>query len=347
MEGYVWRVVEKLLQNGIRITVIAETSHSLPASDGLQILRIPAVSRGPRWFRLWLFSIRVRHRLLHLSEFSLIHSHERTSVHHITTFHGPPFALIHTYPFWRRWSLRVWAYLWMERREVCAPNVLAVVPNSTKIASSLAHHYPCMGDRLRRPISPGVEALPTRVSRVVPQDGGVIGFVGKEWRRKGLEMVIGVCRELSISRPRLVLRIYGPEPREVQHLTSGLGFSVQCMGWRDAKPELHELDLLLHPARSEPYGMVISEAMAAQVPVVVSDACGAAADVSARNGVVLPVDGVVSDWVRACAAMLSLKEAVPAFQRSWDDVAREHIALYEEVAKQLEATRSGGQTLKS
>jgi UDP-glucose:(heptosyl)LPS alpha-1,3-glucosyltransferase len=92
--------------------------------------------------------------------------------------------------------------------------------------------------------------------------------------------------------------------------------------------------------------MVISEAMAAQVPVVVSDACGAATDVSARNGMVLPVDGVVSDWVRACDAMLSLKEAVPAFQRNWDDVAREHIALYEEVAKQLEATRSGGQTLK-
>jgi len=234
----------------------------------------------------------------------------------------------------------------MERREVCAPNVVAVVPNSTKIASTLSHYYPCIGDRLRRPISPGVEALPTRVFRAVHQDTGVIGFVGKEWRRKGLEMVIGVCRELSISRPRLVLRIYGPEAREIHHLTSGLGFSVQCMGWKDAKPELHELDLLLHPARSEPYGMVISEAMAAQVPVVVSDACGAAADVSARNGMVLPVDAGLSDWVRACEAMLSLKEAVPAFQRSWDDVAREHIALYEEVAKQLESTRSGGQTLK-
>jgi UDP-glucose:(heptosyl)LPS alpha-1,3-glucosyltransferase len=132
-----------------------------------------------------------------------------------------------------------------------------------------------------------------------------------------------------------VLRIYGPEPTEVKHLVSGRGFAVECMGWRDAKPELHELDLLLHPARSEPYGMVISEAMAAQVPVVVSDACGAAADVSASNGVVLSLDSSLADWVRACETMLSMTEAVPAFRRSWDDVAREYIALYEEVAQQL------------
>jgi len=339
MEGYVWHLAHALSQRGQQVIVFCN-EFSEGSDIRIEVKTLRCLAFGGGWLRLMLFSNAVASYVKTNGVSPLIvHSHERTSVHHITTFHGPPFALIRTYPFWRRWSLRVWAYLWMERREVCAPNVLAVVPNSTKIASTLSHYYPCMRDRLRRPIPPGVEALPTRVFRAVPQDGGVVGFVGKEWHRKGLEMTIGVCRELSISRPRLVLRIYGPESREVHHLTSGLGFSVQCMGWKDAKPELHELDLLLHPARSEPYGMVISEAMAAQVPVVVSDACGAAADVSARNGMVLPVDGVVSDWVRACDAMLSLKEAVPAFQRSWDDVAREHIALYEEVAKQLEAAR--------
>jgi UDP-glucose:(heptosyl)LPS alpha-1,3-glucosyltransferase len=169
----------------------------------------------------------------------------------------------------------------------------------------------------------------------VAREAGVVGFVGKEWRRKGLETVIQICRELSLRRPELVLRIYGPEPSEIRHLVANFGFAVECMGWRDAKPELHELDLLLHPARSEPYGMVISEAMAAQVPVVVSDACGAAVDVSTQNGVVLPVDSSLEDWVKACESMLSLTEAVPAFRRSWDDVAREYIALYEEVAQQL------------
>jgi UDP-glucose:(heptosyl)LPS alpha-1,3-glucosyltransferase len=163
----------------------------------------------------------------------------------------------------------------------------------------------------------------------------VIGFIGKEWRRKGLETALAICAILARQRPKLGLRIYGPVPTEVKHLLSGCGLAVECMGWRDAKPELRELDLLLHPARSEPYGMVISEAMAAQVPVVVSDACGAAADVSASNGIVLPVDSSIEEWAKACDEMLSLTQAVPAFRRSWDDVAREYIALYEEVAQQL------------
>ena len=340
MESYVWSLVHALLRQGAAVSVVTESEQvALSHGGALPVVRVPSSLTGPSWFRLWRFSAAVERVLSKLPPGSVIHSHERTSVHHVTTFHGPPFALIHTYPFWRRWSLRVWAYLWMERREVCAPSVLAVVPNSSNVAFTLAHYYPCMGGRLRRPIPPGVADVPTRAFRAVPQDGGVIGFVGKEWRRKGLEAALSVCAVLASQRPKLVFRIYGPEPSEINHLVSDRGFAVECMGWRDAKPELHELDLLLHPARSEPYGMVISEAMAAQVPVVVSDACGAAADVSASNGVVLPVDSALENWVKACEAMLSLAEAVPAFRRSWDDVAREHIALYQEVAERLAAMK--------
>ncbi|CAM8623541.1 RfaG Glycosyltransferase [Burkholderiales bacterium] len=342
MESYVWSLVHALLRQGVAASIVTESEQvSLSHGGLLPAVQVAPSRGGPSWFRLLRFSWTVGKVLSKLPPGSVVHSHERTSVHHVTTFHGPPFALIHTYPFWRRWSLRVLAYLWMERREVCAPSVLAVVPNSSNIASTLAHYYPCIGGRLRRPIPPGVEDLPTRAFRAVSWDAGVIGFVGKEWRRKGLETALAICAALTRQRPKLVLRIYGPDPTEIKHLVSGHGFAVECMGWKDAKPELHELDLLLHPARSEPYGMVISEAMAAQVPVVVSDACGAAADVSASNGVVLPVDSALKNWVKACEAMLSLAEAVPAFRRSWDDVAREHIALYEEVAKQLAAVKQG------
>jgi len=45
-----------------------------------------------------------------------------------------------------------------------------------------------------------------------------------------------------------------------------------------------EFDVLLHPALAEPYGMVTSEAMAARVPVVISDRCGAESHVAANAG---------------------------------------------------------------
>jgi UDP-glucose:(heptosyl)LPS alpha-1,3-glucosyltransferase len=339
MESYVWRLAQALVRRAMPVVVLC--CDACPGFDRRVVVRTLRLARfGSSWARLMVFSGMIaRFMASNRDDRFVIHSHERTSIHHITTFHGPPFALIHTYPFWRRWSLRVWAYLWMERREVCGRNVLAVVPNSAAIGATLQRYYPCIGSRLRRPISPGVEEVPIRAFRRVALEGGVVGFVGKEWRRKGLETVIRICRELSLRRPELVLRIYGPEPRDISILVKGCGFNVQIMGWKDAKPELHELDLLLHPARSEPYGMVISEAMAAQVPVVVSDACGAAADVSASNGIVLPIDSSIEDWAKACDEMLSLTQAVPAFRRSWDDVAREHIALYEEVAKQLAAVK--------
>lgn len=339
MESYVCHLANALDRLGVHVLIVcAECDTNSGYSDQLVVKVVRSLRFGSSWLRLLVFSRSAASflRSVQLGPM-IVHSHERTPAHHITTFHGPPFALIRTRPFWSRWSLRVLAYLWMERREVCAPNVLAVVPNSSNISYTLAHHYPCIGGRLRRPIPPGVQEIPRRGFRAVPSDGGVVGFVGKEWRRKGLEAVIAICAHLWFARPKLVLRVYGPDPTEIQHFAPGCSFAVQCMGWRDAKPELHELDLLLHPARSEPYGMVISEAMAAQVPVVVSDACGAAADVSALNGSVLPVHSPLEDWARACERMLSLTEAVPAFRRSWDDVAREYVALYEEVAIKLAA----------
>jgi UDP-glucose:(heptosyl)LPS alpha-1,3-glucosyltransferase len=335
MEGYVWHLAHALSQRCPQVVVLCK-EFSEGSDIRIEVKTLRCLGFGSGWVRLMLFSGAVASYARTSGVLPLIvHSHERTSIHHVTTFHGPPFALIHTYPFLRRWSLRAWAYLWMERRELCAPNVLAVVPNSSNISTTLAQYYSCMGGRLRRPIPPGVEDVPTRTYRAVAQQWGLIGFVGKEWRRKGLETALAICAALARERPKLVLRIYGPDPAEIKHLVTSLRFAVECMGWRDAKPELCELDLLLHPARSEPYGMVISEAMAAQVPVVVSDACGAAVDVSASNGVVLPVDSSLGDWVKACESMLSLKETVPAFRRSWDDVALEYIALYEEVAQQL------------
>jgi len=99
------------------------------------------------------------------------------------------------------------------------------------------------------------------------------------------------------------------------------------------------MDLLLHPARAEPYGMVIAEAMAAAVPVVISDRCGIAPDVSSESGCVLPLEAPLGEWVAACERQLSRDAPPSPFVRGWLRVAEEQLAIYRRVVTAWCATR--------
>ena len=99
------------------------------------------------------------------------------------------------------------------------------------------------------------------------------------------------------------------------------------MGWSD-QAHYAEFDVLLHPAKAEPYGMVISEAMAACVPVVISDVCGAAAHVTPDAGAVLPLSASLETWVSAIEEQLQRNDPPPRFVRGWGDVAREYEEIY-------------------
>jgi UDP-glucose:(heptosyl)LPS alpha-1,3-glucosyltransferase len=79
----------------------------------------------------------------------------------------------------------------------------------------------------------------------------------------------------------------------------------------------------------EPYGMVISEAMAAKVPVVISNQCGAASDVSPEAGAVLPTTATLETWVGALEQQLSRGQSVPGFVRGWREVAQQYETIYQ------------------
>jgi UDP-glucose:(heptosyl)LPS alpha-1,3-glucosyltransferase len=221
-------------------------------------------------------------------------------------------------------SLRVAMQLFLERRELSKTRY--IVPNSQFIKRQLAHYYPEYADKLTEPVVPGVVGGAVRPMRFVPVDGGVIGFVGKEWKRKGLPFAVEVIKRLRRTRPRLEFRVIGPSVTDIRHLFDDPEHD-QLLGWSSAS-HYTEFDVLLHPAKAEPYGMVISEAMAACVPVVISDVCGAAPQVRAEAGTVLPLDAGVDAWVDALERQLARNTATPQFVRSWREVAQEYEIIY-------------------
>jgi len=329
MERYVWELTRELQLLGHHVTVVCERCH-VEKPDGIEVYELGEVASRPRWLAQLRFSGRVTKWLSGNSDIDyLIHSHERTSVHQVTTFHGPPFATIFERPFWYWLSLRVWARLYLELRELNVAR--AIVPNSQIIKQQLAHYYPQQQTKLTEPIVPGVTPSVVREFRQVPPQGGIVGFVGKEWRRKGLPLAVKIVAQLRQTRPDLELWVVGPDAQEVQHLFSGWDGGYKLLGWCSDNAYLCEMDVLLHPAKAEPYGMVISEAMAARVPVVVSDACGAAAQVKAESGQVVPLSSLVEFWVSVVKTELARTLPPPQFVHDWRQVAEAYVETYQQV----------------
>ena len=326
MERYVWELTLQLQKRGYAVTVVCERCHTdKPA--GITVIELGEVAPRPRW----LAALRFNQRLLHWLAANpqagrLVHSHERISSHDITTFHGPPFATVFEKSWWKWISLRVVMQLFQERRELSQASL--IVPNSEIIKQQLAYYYPEFAYKLTDPVMPGVEQGVARAQRKVAADGGVIGFVGKEWRRKGLPFAVAVVAQLRRTRPNLKLVVIGPAASDVQHLFAGWPCCFKSPGWSGQAPYA-EFDVLLHPAKAEPYGMVISEAMAAKVPVVISDMCGAAEHVTAAAGAVLSLDAPVGEWLAALESQLKRSGPVPQFEHGWRDVAREYEWLYQ------------------
>ena len=331
MERYVWELTHELAAAGHQVRVLCEVLCSKQAPDGVEVIAFGTIREKPRWLAHLRFSKRVSEWIVnHPDDTRIIHSHERTCVHHVTTFHGPPFAKVKDKAWWKRISPRIAANLYLEKRELCGPQVKAVIPNSILISEALSHYYPEVTERLVAPITPGVADIPKRPDRSVNQQAGIIGFVGKEWKRKGLDIAVEIVAELHKSRPNLKFIIAGPKPDDIRHLFEHWQEkNYQLLGETDSTPLYAQFDLLLHPARQEPYGMVIAEARAAGVPVLVSDACGIANELDDQS--VLPLHAPIPDWSNICETWLG--KGSTAVIRDWRSVALDQINCYQKILK--------------
>jgi glycosyltransferase involved in cell wall biosynthesis len=133
----------------------------------------------------------------------------------------------------------------------------------------------------------GLFQLP--VGRHQPGPGGcrVVLFVGRLAREKNLEVLIRVfaryCGERPCGRLRLALVGQGPQERVLRELAQSLDIAdrVDFRGSRkrlELVKEYQRAAALILPSTSEPWGLVVNEAMLCGLPVAVSDKCGCCPD---------------------------------------------------------------------
>ena len=325
MENYVWELTHALVNKGHEVTVICEKVHKNP-DDKINVVELGVIKPKPRWLSQLKFSKRVTDffEALGSCENSIIHSHERTAVHHVTTIHGPS-ILNRKRKLLDFLSIRLRAWEFLERREVLGSNVLCVLPNSKMIAQELLEFYPKVERRLCMPAYPGVADNFSSIGEKSVR--GTVGFIGREWKRKGLQIAVSAFKDALEIKPDIRFLVAGMPPEEVSHLFKGLpSDSYELQGWQKTADFFSNINLLIHPALSEPFGMVVAEANAAHIPVLVSTQAGVADLVTDNNGCVLMPNSI--EWPSKMIELLAWDRTVESMDLSWLALADQCADVY-------------------
>jgi len=151
----------------------------------------------------------------------------------------------------------------------------------------------------------------------------VVLQVGRLVHLKAADVLI---RAVAAADAPLLLVGDGPEERRLRALAETLGASVTFTGLLE-NDELVRMyvaaDVFVLASRRETWGVVVNEAMAAGLPLVVSDQVGAGRDlvVAGRNGEVVPADDV-----DALASALRDLKADPARRETYGRASKEAIS---------------------
>jgi len=109
-------------------------------------------------------------------------------------------------------------------------------------------------------------------------------WVGQTGYRKGLDVAMAAVAQARADLPGLRLRVVGVPAGKPTEGVDWLGVIPP-----DRMAEVYRAaDLFIFPTRYESFGLVVIEAMAAGLPVIVSGQIGAGIVADGRNGVVVP-----------------------------------------------------------
>jgi UDP-glucose:(heptosyl)LPS alpha-1,3-glucosyltransferase len=171
-----------------------------------------------------------------------------------------------------------------------------------------------------------------------PCEGKVNTFLFVGDFRKGLRNCIAALAKL----PAGTLRCVGstpPAPYAAFARELGVAERVEFYGaTRNIASSYRCADVLLLPTPYDAFGMVVLEAMASGLPVIVSREAGAAELIRHReNGLILDHPEELSELMALIqadadlAARLRKRGRETALEHSWDEVARETMSVYREV----------------
>jgi UDP-glucose:(heptosyl)LPS alpha-1,3-glucosyltransferase len=356
-EGFASELTERIAMNS-RFDVHVFANRWIVTSDRVTFHKIPAI-KFPRFLSSPGFAWFVRRRIAAAGPFDLIHTHDRIFEADIYTMHGVP------HRWWireiRKKSMSQFdrATARVEDRLVIEGGCRRFLAVSGLTREIFLNEYP-VDARLVRVIHPGINTAPydqcdkERCCREIRGRYGIdaeeplILFVSTNFAVKGLDHVLRGLGRLRAGSPekRFRLLVVGRGDRKAYEQMArelGLGDAVVFAGAvaRDKLPEFYLAgDLYVMLSRFDTFGMVVLEAMAAGLPVLISGSVGARDIVrEGENGFVVdePADAdTVADKVEmmfggGLRERMGEEARKTARGHSWDATVARVLDIYEEV----------------
>lgn len=317
---------------------------------GVTAHRVPQFLTRPRWLNLGWFSAWTHWQTRR--GFDIVHSHEAVSHGNVQTIHVRPIRATR-FTGWRRmarWlavftSPRLAFYFWIEAARLKPGRCIIAVSESLR--EDVAAAYPALRDRIDI-VPPGVAAArpaedrgETRAGHGIPAEAPLLLFIAGDYDKKGLPAL----QQAMVGNPSAHLLVVGnanyipPARKRAEEL--GIADRVHFAGvLADPTPAYRAADLLVHPTLEDTFGMVVAEAMAYGLPVIVSAApwCGISAGLrDDMDALLLPDPKDAACLARQIARLLAdpalrhqLAEAgrAVAARFDWPQIARTQEALY-------------------
>ena len=354
-ERYSIALVEQLAQRHEIHVFAQQTDHHWP---GVTYHTVSSPLRRPRWINLLWYALTTWWATRR--GFDIVHSHESTWHGQVQTVHVLPlkYNLFRDRTGWRRslrWikvatSPRLLAYLLMEHFRFAPVPRKAVVVTSPTLKALVNQTYPSSVVSL---ISPGVNLPESATNRqgaraelALPTQGFLLAFVANDYQKKGLSTVLDALQSLPVE---VELAVVG-NPSQAEKFESkaqlmGLTGRVHFLGQlREVSPLYQAADVLVHPTTEDTFAMVVLEAMAHGLPVVVSGEryCGISGLLShGVNAMILSSPTDAAELGAVLARLLddaTLREALAlsarefAQQRAWPSSAAEQERMYFELS---------------
>jgi len=149
----------------------------------------------------------------------------------------------------------------------------------------------------------------------LPANSKIVITVGSAYLRKGVDRAMLALASLPSELKENTWLIAIGELESASTFKQDalrLGVAGRCIeagGRPDVAKMMMGADVLAHPARSELAGIVLIEALVAQLPVIVTDVCGYANHIQAADGVVLPTPYSQDAMNSALAKLLNEENA--------------------------------------
>ena len=244
---------------------------------------IPQWLERPRYINQLLFSWFTRRATA--GKFDIVHSHDMVTHANVYTLHVPCVRTRWTESHgWRkalRWlntllSPRKIAYLWLEHQQITPKKGKQLIAVSEFLTRNIVENYP--QDENQVTIAyPGIHPKPPEkrtpewhVQHSFDEHDFLLLFVANDFKKKGLPTLISALEQLN--NHKIHLLIAGNGSAEQIQIPQSTQTNIHFLGVVKEMEALYSnVDALIHPTRVDTYGMVALEAMAQQLPVIVSN----------------------------------------------------------------------------